>query len=82
MAQKQVWTGRVTVGTRLQHDHQVANLCPTQVHLFGKNIERGAQRADNTDGFTRFGRHPVRGQHGIILSDYLAEVAGCRQVMM
>ena len=82
MAQESVRARGESVGTRLEHDDEIAGLRFGQVHPVGQKVERRAKRSDDGRDLPPRAFDAIADFHRIVLADHLAEVARCGEMVM
>src|SRR4051794_27792950 len=70
------------ISAGLEHHDQVTDLCMSELHLVGDEVERRAQRPDHARSLAVAAVHAVADDHGIVLANDLPEVAGGREMVM
>src|SRR5262249_30762891 len=68
--------GAQAIGSRLEHDDQIAGLCDADFDALAECVERRAKRPDDGGGLARASLYLCPKRDRVILSDDLAEVSG------
>src|SRR5207302_6745910 len=82
MAEKRSRARGEAVSARLEHYDEIADVGFRHFHIFRKQIERCAERADDGNDFPLKATHAVADHDRIVLADDLSKIARGRQMVM